>query len=328
MLETEPVEVSRVAKWNHLKEETLRKQYKNHLSDFHEWEQKEHAEEWILFPENLGFRLSIDEVALSNGELYTLVTNKAAHGRKGSLVAMVKGTKASKVGAVLQKISINERMQVEEITLDMSNSMDWIVRESFPNAKKITDRFHAQKLVSEAIQQMRIEQRWIAIEEENELIQEARKGGVRYKAFTYANGDTKKQLLARSRYLLSKPKSRWNEEQVKRATILFEAFPQLREGYELSMMFRSFYEYSRTWEEAKQRLSYWYSKVGDKGFKFFITAMGSIQAHEGTILNYFPSRSTNASAESFNAKLKGFRAIVRGVTDRTFFLFRISKIYA
>ncbi|MFH1523115.1 MAG: DDE transposase, partial [Patescibacteria group bacterium] len=34
-----------------------------------------------------------------------------------------------------------------------------------------------------------------------------------------------------------------------------------------------------------------------------------------------------ASAESFNAKLKGFRAIVRGVRDVKFHLFRIAKLY-
>ncbi len=32
--------------------------------------------------------------------------------------------------------------------------------------------------------------------------------------------------------------------------------------------------------------------------------------------------------ESFNAKIRGFRALVRGITDKKFFLFRISKIYA
>ena len=94
------------------------------------------------------------------------------------------------------------------------------------------------------------------------------------------------------------------------------------------MMFRSFYESSRTREEGEKRLEDWYSKVETKGLKYFITAMESVQAHEGTILNYFPTRSTNASAESFNAKLKGFRSLLRGVTDKTFFLFRISKFYS
>ncbi|MGA5621838.1 transposase [Pedobacter suwonensis] len=46
------------------------------------------------------------------------------------------------------------------------------------------------------------------------------------------------------------------------------------------------------------------------------------------MLNFFINRSTNASAESFNAKIKAFRATSRGVRDIKFFLFRLSKIYA
>ena len=56
----------------------LQPQYKDHISDYHSWEQKEHASEWMLFEKNCGASLSIDETALSNGELYTTVTNKAA----------------------------------------------------------------------------------------------------------------------------------------------------------------------------------------------------------------------------------------------------------
>ena len=63
----------------------LQQQYKEHISDYRSWEQREHAAEWMVFPENTGVRLSIDETALSNGELYTIVTNKAAKGRKRRL---------------------------------------------------------------------------------------------------------------------------------------------------------------------------------------------------------------------------------------------------
>ena len=59
-----------------------------------------------------------------------------------------------------------------------------------------------------------------------------------------------------------------------------------------------------------------------------ISAGNTVKNNLGKILNYFPDGSTNASAESFNAKLKGFRALVRGVRDVDFFLFRIEKIYA
>ena len=46
------------------------------------------------------------------------------------------------------------------------------------------------------------------------------------------------------------------------------------------------------------------------------------------ILNIFDNRSTNASAESFNAKIKNFRAQLRGISDIKYFLFRLQKIYA
>ena len=50
------------------------------ISDYHNWEQLEHAEEYILFPNNFGDDMSLDETFLSNGEVYTVLTNKAAHG--------------------------------------------------------------------------------------------------------------------------------------------------------------------------------------------------------------------------------------------------------
>lgn len=317
-----------MAKWNKLNGRTLEKQYKEHLSDFRQWIHLDHCEEWLLFPENIGLSLSIDEVNLSNGELYTIVTNKGAKGKKGVLVAVVKGTKASVVSEILMKIPMSVRVKVLEVTLDMSNAMDWIVRECFPNSKKVNDRFHVQQLVSDALQEMRVKERWKAIDEENELIQKCREEKKGYVPFIYSNGDTKKQLLARGRYLLYKPQSKWSDSQKERAAILFREFPELEEGYNLSMMFRSFYEHSKTQKEGKVSLDNWYKKVEEKCFKSFITAMQSVKNHEGWILNYFPDRSTNASAESFNAKLKGFRSIVQGVTDKKFFLFRITKLYA
>jgi len=46
------------------------------------------------------------------------------------------------------------------------------------------------------------------------------------------------------------------------------------------------------------------------------------------IVAFFRNRATNAASESFNAKIKQFRAQLRGVKDISFFLFRLSKIYA
>jgi transposase len=73
---------------------TLQRHYKEKLSNFKEWNELNAPQEYLIYPENVGEYLSIDETALSNGELYTVVTNKSAKGKKGSLVALIKGTQA------------------------------------------------------------------------------------------------------------------------------------------------------------------------------------------------------------------------------------------
>lgn len=240
---------------------------------------------------------------------------------------MVEGTKTKEIASVLQKIPLEKRMTVTEVTMDMAETMAATVRQSFPKATLVTDRFHVQQLVSEAVQEMRITLRRESIKEENELIKEARTARKRYVPVSYENGDTKKQLLARSRYLLFKPQNKWERQQKERAVILFREYPLLEEAYRLSMMFRSCYEHSRTMAEAREKFQTWYRKVEEKQLDPFLAAAESIRWHETTILNYFINRSTNASAESFNAKLKNFRTVVRGVRDKKFHLFRVAKLY-
>jgi len=312
---------------NHLEINTFEKQYRDHLSGFHEWDQKDHAEVWMLFPGNLGSSLAIDETELTNGEIYTIVTNKAKHGRKGALVAMIKGTKADAVATVLCRIPAIKRRTVAEVTLDLSPAMERIVSIAFPAARVTSDRFHVQQLVSEALQEIRVSLRKEALKIESEAIIKARKENKIFVSKAHANGDTDRQLLARSRYLLFKSESSWHESQKERAGILFEKFPNLKHAYNLSMMFRSFYEHSMNKEVAKEKLHAWYRNIEMSGIKEFEVPMMTIRAHEDTILNYFVDRSTNAAAESFNAKLKGFRAVVRGVRDKKFFLFRVAKLY-
>lgn len=116
----------------HINAHTFEKQYKEMLSDFRHWEQLGHAEKWLLFPENMGLHLDIDESSLSNGELYTFVTNRDRHTHEESLVAVVSGTKSEEVIQVLRRIGVEERMKVEEVTLDFSDSMRRIVSTIFP----------------------------------------------------------------------------------------------------------------------------------------------------------------------------------------------------
>jgi transposase len=307
---------------------TLQYHYKNHLSDFKDWAQKEHAEDWLLYGDNIGKHLSLDETSLSNGELYTILTNKNGHGKKGSIVAIVKGTKANDVIAILNKIPLEKRNLVSEVTVDMAGSMNLIAKKCFPKTEIVTDRFHVQKLASEAVQEERIRLRWKIIELENSAILEARKNKKTYTPEFLANGDTHKQLLARSRYLLFKSKTNWTVRQIERAEILFTLYPTIQKAYNLAQGLSYIFENNTNKDVARLKLAHWYNKVEKSQFKSFSTIARSIQMHYIPILNYFNNRSTNASAESFNAKIKEFRAQFRGVRDVKFFLYRLAKLFA
>jgi transposase len=141
-----------LGKYFHVDGKQLQEQYRDHLSNYWDWDQREHAAEWLLYAKNTGTHLSIDETALSNGELYTILTNKEAKGRKGALIAMIKGTKAESIIEVLRKIPIHLRKKVKELTLDMAANMNLAVRRCFPKANLVIDRFHVQKLASSLAQ--------------------------------------------------------------------------------------------------------------------------------------------------------------------------------
>lgn len=304
------------------------RQYKEYLSGYDKWAMKDHAEQWLVFPENIGCNLSLDETSLSNGELYTILTNKAAKGKKGALVAIVEGTQSDKVIEAFKKMPLEAREKVKEVTLDMAGCMQKIVKSCFPKATRVIDRFHVQKLAYDALQEIRIKHRWDAINEETNAIENAKADGKRYELMYLENGDTKKQLLARSRYLLFKSGDKWTGKQRQRAKVLFELYPDLKEAYGLTHSLRMIFSKNKVKGVAYTKLAKWFNDVTESGFKSFNTISATLYSHYPEVLNFFDNRSTNASAESFNAKLKAFRATQRGVTDISFFLFRVAKIYA
>lgn len=333
---------SSVAKTHGVNPHVLAFNYKEHISDFLKWDQKDHCERWLVYPENIGAHICIDESSVTQGELYTYVTNGDKRTQKGSLIAMIDGVKAHDISEVLRKIPIEHRSLVTEVSVDMANNMEKVARDCFPNASIVTDRFHVAQLVGEAVQETRVRERWIALAEENEALAQSKKTGVAYVAPTYDNGDTKKQLLARGRHLLFKPEKKWGRSQKIRAAILFANFPHIKSSYRLSMALRNIYETAQTVDRARELLERWHLQVAEKiaaeelatsspDKKFcssFRTVSKSIRQHADTILNFFAHRTTNALAECFNAKIKAFRSTLRGVKDLSFFLYRISMIFA
>lgn len=281
----------------------------------------------MIYPDNLGEEISIDEVSLSKGELYTFVTNKKGKGKKNTLIAVIKGTKSQDIISVLQRMPLEKRELVKEITLDMAANMQLASKICFPKADLVTDRFHVVKLILEALQHLRIKYRWKEIDRENEAIKTAKEKQLKYVPFKFDNEDTPKQLLARCRYILAKKPDQWTESQQLRAQLLFNNYPLLHKAYKHTLEFRNIYEETNK-DIAEQKFTNWIEKTKELNMDVFNTAANSINYHLETILNFFNNRNTNANAESFNAKIKLFRANQRGVVDVKFFLFRMEKLFA
>ena len=318
----------------------MRKQYKEKISGYRNWVQLELAEEYMLYPENLGSDMSLDETCLSNGDVYTILTNKAAHGGKGTVAAMIRGVATDVVSSILKKIPLSKRLKVKTVTTDLSSAMMLTVRKTFPGASLINDRFHVQQLISEAVDQLRIRHRWEVLEAENKAIREhrARRKAAKTKEERELigqwepermdNGETLPQIMARSRHIVLKHESNWNEQQRQRAKILFAKFPDLETAYNLFLKLVEIFNKKSTPAVARLNLAKWYNDVEAFGDNQFNKVLETFENHNTTIINYFEQRLTNASAESFNAKIKAFRTQFRGVGDIKFFMFRLATLYS
>lgn len=320
--------MSNIASYYNVKSKTLQKHYKHQVSGYHEWNQKHHAEDYLLFPENVTETISIDEVSLSKGELYTIVTNKNTKSQnKKSVIAIINGTESKTIEEVLLKLPLESRNKVKEISLDMAPNMALASRNCFTKSSLVIDRFHVVRLVCDAMQHLRTQLRWCVIDEENEAIKKAKEQGLKYKTEILNNGDSPRELLVRSKYLLYKYEEDWTLNQKKRAYLLFSRYPQLKQAYQLCINFRNIYKCG-TKQLAIEKFMSWKTKVKEANIKEFNSVVSSIEHHFDNIMNFFNNKNTNANAESFNSKIKHFRANLRGVTDIKFFLFRLQKLFA
>jgi transposase len=237
---------------------------------------------------------------------------------------------------------------VKTISKDLAENYDWIARTLFMNAVRIDDKFHVLKLGFEALQDVRVRYRQEVLtqerkkREERKALEKKRKAGCGRKnekyvkrkdagsaSKMYENGDTKKELLARGRYLLFKFEKSWSESQKERAAILFREFPEIRKAYLLMCHFRHFYQVRiGDTEKAKKKLKEWYEEVNREDIEEMMNFASTVAHHEGAILNYFETGQTNAFAESINSQIQRFVQSNSGTNDRDFFHFRLKGYFS
>lgn len=145
-----------------------------------------------------------------------------------------------------------------EITLDLSSSMMLIVCTVFPKARITNDRFHVQKLYYDALDELRITLRWMVRDLENAAIKRCRKEGIPYVPLRYVNSDTRKQLLTRAKFILTRHEPKWTTSQRWRADIIFEFYPEFKQAYQLAMELTDIYNAKSHKYAARLNLAKWF----------------------------------------------------------------------
>lgn len=242
---------------------------------------------------------------------------------------MLKGTWSEDIcDLLLRHLPEGKRRSVRTITLDTAGSMARIARTCFPLVKQIIDRFHIQKEVKEALQDLRVQYRWQVMEDENRKMKEAKRQKLPYRPLVLSNGDTLRHLLVRSRYLLFKNPEHRTPSQKQRTDLLFKYFRDFKEFYYLSLQLGRIYSTPYEKNVARVKMALWFNQLKKWEYPQFNTIIKTFSNYYERILNFFDERLTNAATEAFNAKIKQLRATFRGVADTKFFLFRLAKLFA
>ena len=318
--------------------------------------------------------LSIDE-CMYCGRLYTFVSNKDAHGGRGTLIAIIAGVRAETVLRWLLELPRELREGVLDVSMDFSDSMKLIAETAFPNARISLDRFHVFQDLSRHFMKsfsdihdrilVEIKHEKAAFEKKVEKLAKGRKryrtkhpkrykGRKRgckvkyrkkdFKPSRMKNGESKLDFLRRSFHTLRTNPDSWSDEQRERMNILFEEYPELKEAFDLKEEFRKLYwskkdnellkdtvptqEQKNVFkEEVRNKLHIWYEHVKSSGCKEIKSFMKTVKEREEDLLGYYDTFVTNASAESLNSKIKGFRSELHGVSSLTFFFYRVCKIF-
>ena len=296
----------------------------------------------ILELQNFGKNMAIDEKKIGE-EMHTVISNRDT----GKIAVLARTLKQSDLEQIIPKFN-QKGFDVKTITRDLSYTYKWFSRAAFMNAGHIADKFHIIKHLLDSQQAVRIRYRQDVLrdkkvkydefkkrekERESECIKvdkPFKKKKFSYKQKKFSNGETHLELLARSRYLLYKYKSDWTDSQKERAIILFEEYPELKNAYELSLKFRTWYKKNNIGKDislVNRELEQWYKQVEEADIDEMNSFKSLVERHQSDITAYFKDGHTNAIAENINSKIQRFITINQGTRDREFFYFRMKNYF-
>jgi hypothetical protein len=301
-----------------IKPKTLHYWYKKHLSGYEQaiaegrWgEKKIHVVDEdtgevvkekpvpIAKVENLGADMTIDEKQVGK-KMYTVMTNQ----QSGKIALLAQSLKSHELKQPIENYFGDKRMDVRSVSCDMSAGYKKLCKELFPNASIVIDKFHVMKHVMDALHQVR---KHIKTTNINEAKIQVSPVGLEDQDQEAEWTDV--ELLERSRYVLCKMESEWEEEERKMMDYLFNKYPTLKQAYDLTQKLRLWYDKRHIGSDMDLRerdLYDWCDDALQSKIPAFRAVRKMIEKHHDDIINYFKQGHTNARAENMNGKIQRF----------------------
>src|SRR5688572_13750805 len=239
-----------------------------------------------------GRRLGIDEHSyLKHFQFVTMVVDLDEQ----TVLHVADDRTAETLASYFEGLTIDERLAIEAIAMDMWDPYRRTVRDYVPDgdAKIVFDKFHVMRHVTEAMDQVRRREQ--------------------------------RELRARGDRRLTGTKFLWLKTHVGRRDFTADARRQFRQlrastlksarAWAMKEAFRHIWDY-RSIDRARAFFERWQAWAIRSRLRPMIHVAGIIRRHLENILNYLHHRITNAVTEGLNAKIQWITYSSRGFRDR------------
>lgn len=237
--------------------------------------------------------IGVDELSYRKHHKYVTIVVDHMTGR---VVWAREGKNADTLRAFFQELGKERCALIQAVTIDMSQAYISAVSESVPNAQIIFDRFHVQRLVHDALDELRrAEVRTIEDPED-------------------------RRALKHTRFALQK--NPWNLTAIEhtKLTELPKTNATLYRGYLLKESFAAILD-RRQPNVVRSKLEEWISWATHSGLKPFAKAARTIGKHIDGIVAYVATGLSNGRSEGTNGK-------VRTITRRSYGLHTAAALIA
>jgi transposase len=225
-------------------------------------------------------RLGVDETSSKKGHSYVTIGVDLDESR---VIHAVEGKGKDTLAGIAQHLKLKgvEQDQIKELSMDLSPAFIAGAKDSFPAAQITFDRFHVVKLLNEAMNKVRMEER---------------KEHAALKNHKYTFLKNKENLSVKNRQALDE---------------MMTLYPTLGEAYRLKELFHDVWSMPDK-PTASAFLNDWCAQVERTKIPAFQKFANTLRAHWTGIIHFVESNMTNAILESINSKIQLAKRRARG----------------